>query len=783
MRATRAISVGLVALCFACAGAAEKEGPRVYRDHVTPHWFAKNTKFWYQNELPGGVTENIVIDAATGAREKVEKTPVELDEGDLRAQLETHPSSRSEAETRIAFQNKRPRPIELFWIDFDGERKSYGRIEPGDRRELHTFEGHVWLVANESGESLGVFEATKNPAKAVIDESLPKAATKSAPERKRRRNGNGEETPSDRSPDGAWRALVKEHNVFIKSTKGDEEIQLSKDGEEGLSYGRLSWSPDSKRVIGFRIEPGERKEVYLVQSSPSEGGRAKLKTRPYALPGDKFSKYELSVFDVAARKQIKPEVDRFEHEWEPPRVHWWRDRKHFAYQQEDRGHQRFRVIDVDAATGAVRNLIDEHSKTFIWTTHIEMLNLSLVNWLPDGLIYASEQSGWRHLYFVDAAAGKMNAITSGEWVVRGIESIDETNRTVTFQAGGVFADQDPYFIHFGRANFDGSGLVWLTEGNGNHTVQFSPDRKYIIDTYSRVDAAPVNELRRVDDGKLVCKLEEGDIAELKASGWQAPEVFVAKGRDGKTDIWGIIVRPRDLDPQKKYPILEDIYAGPQGSYVPKSFSSQSRYESWGKLGFVVVKMDGMGTANRSKAFHDVCWHNLKDAGFEDRILWMKAAAKKYPYLDISRVGVYGTSAGGQNAAAAVLFHPEFYKAAVANCGCHDNRMDKASWNEQWMGYPVGPQYSECSNIDNAAKLKGALFLIVGELDTNVPPESTLRFVDALIKADKDFEFLEVPGADHGTRGPAFGYVQRRTQDFFVRHLLGKEIPNRNGDGT
>jgi dipeptidyl aminopeptidase/acylaminoacyl peptidase len=217
--------------------------------------------------------------------------------------------------------------------------------------------------------------------------------------------------------------------------------------------------------------------------------------------------------------------------------------------------------------------------------------------------------------------------------------------------------------------------------------------------------------------------------------------------------------------------------------VPKSFSSQSRYENWGKLGFAVVKMDGMGTANRSKAFHDVCWRNLKDAGFEDRILWIKAAAKKYPYLDISRVGVYGTSAGGQNAAAAVLFHPEFYKAAVANCGCHDNRMDKASWNEQWMGYPVGPQYSECSNIDNAAKLKGALFLIVGELDTNVPPESTLRFVDALIKAKKDFEFLEVPGADHGTRGPAFGYVQRRTQDFFVRHLLGEEIPNRNGDGT
>jgi len=326
-------------------------------------------------------------------------------------------------------------------------------------------------------------------------------------------------------------------------------------------------------------------------------------------------------------------------------------------------------------------------------------------------------------------------------------------------------------IHVGRVNFDGSELVFMTAGDGNHTVQYSPDRRFIVDSYSRVDMAPVTELRRTEDGKLVCKLEEADISELKASGWEAPEVFVAKGRDGVTDIWGIITRPKNIDPSKKYPILEDIYAGPQGSFVPKTFSSRGRYDSWNNLGFIVVKIDGMGTANRSKAFHDVCFKNLKDAGFEDRILWMKAAAKKYPYMDISRVGVYGTSAGGQNAGAAVLFHSEFYKAAIANCGCHDNRMDKASWNEQWMGYPVGPQYAECSNIDNAGKLGGALFLIVGELDTNVPPESTYRFTDALIKAGKDFDYLVVPGADHGTRGPATPYVQRRMQDFFKRHLI------------
>ncbi len=436
---------------------------------------------------------------------------------------------------------------------------------------------------------------------------------------------------------------------------------------------------------------------------------------------------------------------------------------------------------MDARTGAVRHLVDERSRTFIWTTHTEELNLQLVNWLQqtDELIYVSEQSGWRQLYLVDAISGTMKPITHGEWVLRGIEKIDETAREVWFRASGVFPGQDPYLVHFGRVKFDGTGLVFLTEGDGNHAIQFSPDRRFLIDTFSRVDAAPVTELRRASDGGKICRLEEADLSELRASGWQPPEVFAAPGRDGKTPIYGIICRPRDFDPARRYPVIEDIYAGPQGSFVPKSFSGRDRYENYTRQGFIVVKIDGLGTANRSKAFHDVCWKNLKDGGFEDRILWMQAAAKKHPSLDLSRVGIFGTSAGGQNAAAAVLFHPEFYKAAVANCGCHDNRMDKASWNEQWMGYPVGPQYSECSNIDNAGRLRGALFLIVGELDTNVPPESTLRLADALIKAGKDFEFLLVPGADHGVRGPATPYVERRMQDFFVRTLQGATPPNRN----
>jgi dipeptidyl aminopeptidase/acylaminoacyl peptidase len=582
-----------------------------------------------------------------------------------------------------------------------------------------------------------------------------------------------------KSPDGNFEALLKNHNVYLRAGESEDEIPLSTDGIEGNAYGRLEWAPDSSKLVAWRTEPGDRKEVYLVRSSPEGGGRAQLERRPYALPGDKFSLYELNVLEVAGRKQTKPVVDRFEHEWEAPRIHWRQNGRRLAYQQVDRGHQRLRVIEVDTVTGEVRNLVDEKSETFIWTAHTENLGLRLVNWLEktDELIYVSERDGWRHLYLVDTTAGKIKTqITKGEWVVRAIDRIDEDSRQIWFRACGMYPDQDPYFIHHYRVNFDGTNLTALTEGDGNHSVQYSPDRSYAIDTYSRVDTPPVHNLRRTSDGSLVCALEKADIAELQAAGWRPPEIFVAKGRDGKTDIWGIITRPRNLDPTKKYSVIEQIYNGPQSAYVPKSFSPVNRFAALNDLGFIVVQMDGMGTAFRSKAFHDVCWHNLKDAGFPDRILWHQAAAKRYSYYDLTRVGVYGNSAGGQNAAAAVLFHPELYKVAVASCGCHDNRMDKASWNEQWMGYPVGPQYAECSNIDNAARLRGKLMLVVGEMDTNVPPESTYRFVDALIRADKDFDFLVAPNAGHG---PGGAYGIRRMQDFFLRHLAGIEPPDRN----
>jgi dipeptidyl-peptidase 4 len=303
-------------------------------------------------------------------------------------------------------------------------------------------------------------------------------------------------------------------------------------------------------------------------------------------------------------------------------------------------------------------------------------------------------------------------------------------------------------------------------------VSFSPDRQWIIDTWSRVDSPPVTELRKTSDGSLVLTLEKADASALLQSGWQIPERFSAKGRDGKTDIFGLIVKPSNFDPKKSYPVLEQVYAGPQGAFADKDFSIGGNMRKLAELGFIVVQSDGMGTNHRGKAFHEVAWKNLADAGFPDRIAWIKEAASTRPWMDLKRVGIFGGSAGGQNAMGALLFHNDFYKAAVADCGCHDNRMDKIWWNEQWMGWPVDESYARSSNVVNANRLQGHLLLTVGELDSNVDPASTMQVVDALVKADKDFEMLVLPGKNHGAGESPYG--ARRRMDFFVKHLMGKE---------
>jgi dipeptidyl aminopeptidase/acylaminoacyl peptidase len=735
---------------FQPGGRARVSG--VYKSRITPHWFSNNNRFWYRNDLAGGAKEYILVDAERGTREAA------FDHAKLAAALSKATGTECQAD-RLPFDD----------ISFD-EAGKVVRFKVGDAAwqcDLASYQvSHIDQIeqppaVGEVAEPRG----TKNKIEEITPETIPDGTNLA------------HDPPlyeDKRSPDGKWTAFIKEHDVFLRGGDG-AEVQLSREGVEGNSFGAISWSLDSKFVVASKIVPGVFQPVYMIQSSPPGGGRAKLRTRLYTLPGDKYTSYELWIFDAANRKGVKVDCDPLDF-YGPPQPRWKQDGRHFLFQKTDRGHQRFRVFAVDVRTGKASTVLDDKAETFINTTYESFIYYTEGN---EEILYASERDGWKHLYLIDANKGGFDTqVTKGQWVMRGVDGVDEEKRQIWFRASGIYPDQDPYLIHYCRVNFDGTGMVALTDGNGTHSIQYSPDRRYIVDTYSRADMAPVNELRRVSDGKLVCPLEKADIGELIAGGWTPPEVFSAKGRDGKTDIWGIIARTKDFDPAKKYPVIENIYAGPHDSYVPKSFSPRGRWSALTDLGFIVVQIDGMGTANRSKAFHDVCWHNLKDAGFPDRILWHQAVAKKYPYYDISRVGIYGVSAGGQNAAGAVLFCPEFYKVAVANSGCHDNRLDKSSWNEQWMGYPAGPWYADSSNVENAGKLQGCLMLVVGELDTNVPPENTFRLVDALIKAQKDFDLIVVPNGGHGAGGT---YGQRRMQDFFLKHLQGIDPPNRNAE--
>jgi dipeptidyl aminopeptidase/acylaminoacyl peptidase len=592
------------------------------------------------------------------------------------------------------------------------------------------------------------------------------------------------------SPDKHWEALVEHDNLVVRPKGGGTEIVLSRDGAAKNFYDpeTIAWSPDSKKIALLRIVPGTPRYVTRVLSSPTDQVQPEVRTQLYPKPGDKIDFEQPVLFDVAAKKEIAIPNALFPNPYQLEHLAWRKDSRTFAFEYTERGHQHAKIIEVNAETGAARAEISEDAKTFIFQDRAYWHD---VKGSAAEAIWLSERDGWAHLYLYDGKTGKVkNRITSGNWVVRHVEHVDDDKRQIWFAASGMNRDEDPYFVHYYRINFDGTGLTPLTPEKANHEVSFSTDMKYYVDVYSRVDLPNVAELHRAD-GSLVRVIAKGDISRLLAAGFRYPEPFVAKGRDGKTDIWGLIVKPLNFDPAKKYPVIENIYAGPHDSFVPKSFWPFGYHSGGDKvvgmqaqadLGFIVVQIDGMGTANRSKAFQDVAWKNLGDSGFPDRILWHKAAARKFPWYDISKgVGIYGGSAGGQSTLGALLFHPEFYTVGVAYAGCYDNRMDKISWNEQWMGWPVDASYARSSGVVNAWRLKGHLLMIFGEQDSNVDPSSSLQVVNALIKAGKDFDLLEVPGGEHTvgrSTGPIY-YIERRQFGFFVHYLGGGTRPDWN----
>ena len=710
---------------------------KVHKSSLEPHWFADSSRFWYRNDLPAGAREFLVVNP-----EKATKNPA------------FDPAKLAKALAKTAAKDVDPNHLPFDRIEIT----QAGLIRFEALNKPWNYEKDADLVT--PGEPLEkTSEPQRRPPEAPAQPSAPR---------------------QEQSPDGLWSAFIKDHNLHLRQKQSGKEYPLSREGTESDAYESAAyWSPDSKKLVALRTARGDDRKVTVIESSPKNQTQPKLHAHEYLKPGDRVPITRPHLFDVESHKEIPIPGALFDNPWSIDEYRWAVDSTRFSFLYNQRGHQVLRLISIDSATGAPKTIIDEQSPTFIdYSTKTFLHHLQTTH----EILWASERDGYNHLYLYNAVTGELkNRITQGDWLVREVERVDEDARQIWFQALAIRPGQDPYYIHHARINFDGAGLIILTEGDGDHRVQYSPDHKYLVDTYSRVDMPPIHELRSAKDGSLILELERADDSALRAASLPYPERFTAKGRDGQTDILGVVYRPTHFDPAKQYPVIEAIYAGPQSAFVPKSFSAFHRPQALAELGFIVVEIDGMGTNWRSKAFHNVAWKNLKDAGFPDRILWIKAAAHKYPSMDLTRIGIYGGSAGGQNALGALLFHPDFYKAAAADCGCHDNRMDKIWWNEAWMGWPIGPEYAESSNVVNAHKLRGKLLLTVGELDRNVDPASTMQVVNALIKAKKDFDLVVFPGADHGAGSSPYG--DRRRNDFFVKHLLNVTPPDRNAESA
>ena len=747
---------------------SQQTANKVFRDRIQANWLPGNRSFWYRVQTGPQSQEFVLIDAETGQRKTANDLkslglPETKPQRTSNANTNQQRTRRNGPESEITFVNTLETEIRLFWLNHEGRRVAYGTVQPEDTRTQHTFAGHVWLIVNAQDDELATIEAEATPRRILIDG--PANRPKRDDSRRRRRGTS--------SPDDRWSVFLDDGVVMLQNRETGVVTHLETDLDGKSPFrGRIFWAPDSSAFVVSNTKDVTRRKVTIVESSPPDQLQPKLREFSYPKPGDPLPKPTPVLFriDEAGHSWQAISTKLFPNpftETDSLTVVWSPNSREFYLNDNERGHQQYRILAANAETGDVRVVVEETADTFI-----DYRGKTWRHWLHESgeLIWMSERDGWCHLWLYDIATGKVkNRITQGAWPVRNVLHVDVERRVIWFLASGLNTDEDPYHLHLCRVKFDGSEFRQLTSADGNHQIEFSPDRQFFIAKWSRVDHPPVHELRKSVDGSLVCRLEEADIDALLETGWSMPERFVAAGRDGKTDIHGLLIKPSNFDPVKSYPVVENIYAGPHSAFVPKDFGLMTGLYRVAELGFIVVKIDGMGTNHRGKAFHDVCWKNLKDAGFPDRIAWIKAAAEDRPWMDLTRVGIYGGSAGGQNAMRALLDHHDFYHVAVADCGCHDNRMDKVWWNEQWMGWPVDESYARNSNAEDARKLKGELLLIVGELDRNVDPASTLQVVGALQKAGKRFELMPIIGAGHGAAETPYG--NRLRMEFLTRHLL------------
>jgi dipeptidyl aminopeptidase/acylaminoacyl peptidase len=599
------------------------------------------------------------------------------------------------------------------------------------------------------------------------------------------------------SPDGKRAVFIRDWNLWIRDVASGQERQLTTDGVKYFGYATdnagwsssdraiVLWSSDSKKIATYQQDEREVGEMYLVSTPVSPVGHPTLRVSKFPLPGDPvMAMLHRVIIDAdsgrVVRFQMSPDYHRatLGDNFSLRDMQWSPDASQLAFISTARDHKQATLRVADAASGSVRTVLDEKV-----ATQYESRIGCQVLWATNEFLWYSERDNWGHIYLYDWNTGKLkNQITTGEGPVIQLVRLDEKNRILWFEAQGREKGEDPYFRHLYRINMDGRNYVSLTPDEGDHTAQLSASGRTIIDSYSRPDVPPVVALRD-GDGKLILPLEKADISKLLAMGWKPPIPVKMTAHDGKTDIYGLMFRPTNFDPSKKYPIVNNVYPGPQtGSTGSRSFSAaRGDRQALAELGFIVVTIDGMGTPGRSKAFQDAYYGAMgRDNTIPDQIAGMKELAQKYPWIDIDRAGIWGHSGGGFATTTALFRFPDFFKVGIAESGNHDQRVNEDDWGERYQGLVVRnadgtDNYDAEANENFAKNLKGHLLLAHGTMDTNVPPYQTLMIVDALIKANKDFDLLLLPNQNHGY-GSAAAYMMRRRWDYFVKWLLGAEPP-------
>ncbi len=695
-----------------------------------------------------------------------------FDTGEVEADrdITTPTPKNAKGKTDLLIANRTLEALEYFWINHNGKSDwRIGAIPPQDSVRLASPLGYRFRVVNRSGKTIAL-EIKK--ATGVVDiEDTPDGLVL-----RWEQNALADidlESSKKQPTKPEYQVFIRRHNIWRR--KDGIEKQVSYCGFEDDSFTASNPTPDGRHAVAIQTRPGSQYLLELKNSVPEDQLRPKTQNSANGLngghcrAGDHIPTSRPRLFDLAGSHEIPVDDSLFRNPYNMRYIGWSECGQKYRFVFNERGHGLVRLLEI-GLDGVVRLLVEEESATVV--DYDQKLWYRI---LPESndILWASERDGWNHLYRFSADGTLKNQITQGDWLVRSVEFVDTRQRKIWFKALGV-KGQDPYHPHLACVSFDGSALRFITEEDGAHLWQFGPDRRFIIDSWSRVDLLPQAGVIEAATGKQVVFLHKVDLGPLEST-YVFPERFVAKGRDNETDIYGVIIKPPNFDKNMKYPVIDIIYAHPFQFIVPKSFKNFGALRTMAEAGYVTIMVDGMGTNWRSKAFHDVSYKNIKDAGIPDHIAWIKAAAETRPWMNLERVGIHGSSAGGHSAASAVLHHGSFYKAAVAHAAYHDPRLGSARWEEMYMGWPVDASYAENANGTHARKLTAALMLCTGEMDDVVDPASTMQFADALIKADRDFDLVIVPGDTHYASSD---WLAKKEARFFKRHLQdGEPSPN------